>query len=176
MNEIRVRVLGAGDLDALLQVSRNTFRETFSEQNSAEDLAAYIEERLSRSQLKGELEHPDSIFAFAEEEGRPMGYLKLNRGAAQTEDRGPRAIELERIYVLREAQGLGIGAVLLQWGLAWAQDQMAEELWLGVWEHNGPALKFYAKHGFELVGSHVFMLGSDAQTDFILRKRLDLET
>ncbi|MBM3433878.1 MAG: GNAT family N-acetyltransferase [Bacteroidetes bacterium] len=72
--------------------------------------------------------------------------------------------------VLREAQGGGIGAQLLAWALAWAEAQGTSELWLGVWEHNHLALKFYAQHGFEPVGSHVFMLGDDAQTDLILRR------
>lgn len=176
MAEIEVRVLGLSDLAALQQLSRCTFRESFAEQNSREDLEAYLEERLSAAQLQAELEQPESLFAFAERAGSPLGYLKLNTGKAQTEDRGLRAVELERIYVLREAQGLGLGAQLLEWALDWARARSASELWLGVWERNERALKFYAKFGFESVGSHVFMLGSDAQTDLILRLRLGPES
>ena len=67
---------------------------------------------------------------------------------------------------------MGLGAQLLEWALGWARARSASELWLGVWERNERALEFLAKFGFESVGSHVFMLGSDAQTDLILRLRL----
>ncbi len=167
-----LRVLASDDVVALQRVAEATFRETFAEENTTEDLEAYAAQRLSAKQLTDELANPNSVFVFAERHGVPLGYLKLNKGTAQTEDRGPSAVELERIYVLRKAQGGGIGAQLLTWALAWAEAQGASELWLGVWEHNHLALKFYAQHGFEPVGSHVFMLGDDAQTDLILRRRI----
>jgi ribosomal protein S18 acetylase RimI-like enzyme len=41
-----------------------------------------------------------------------------------------------------------------------------------VWEHNVRAVRFYAKHGFRDVGSHVFVLGSDVQTDRVMVRQL----
>ena len=49
-----------------------------------------------------------------------------------------------------------------------AQRANARTLWLGVWERNERANAFYRKCNFVDVGAHVFMVGSDAQTDRIL--------
>lgn len=166
-------MLSAEDVNALQHISEVTFRDTFSADNLTEDLEEYIRLNLSCEKLSRELANPDSLFVFAERDAVPLGFLKLNVASAQTEDRGPDAVELERIYVLREAQGLGIGSFLLHWALTWAKARSATELWLGVWEHNIQALKFYFHHGFESVGSHVFMFGSDPQTDLILSRRID---
>ena len=43
-----------------------------------------------------------------------------------------------------------------------------ETLWLGVWEHNARAIRFYEKCGFRDAGSHPFLLGNDLQTDRIM--------
>jgi len=48
----------------------------------------------------------------------------------------------------------------------------AHTLWLGVWERNERAKAYYKKSGFTDVGSHVFMVGDDAQTDRILVRPL----
>jgi GNAT superfamily N-acetyltransferase len=99
-------------------------------------------------------------------------YAKINWGSAQTEDRGPQAVELERLYVLDSAKGQGLGGQLMEWASEQARSMSAQELWLGVWEHNLAARSFYARYHFSEVGSHVFRLGSDDQTDLILSKPL----
>ena len=45
-----------------------------------------------------------------------------------------------------------------------------KHVWLGVWEKNPRAIAFYKKFGFEQIGEHVFLLGSDPQRDIILHK------
>jgi ribosomal protein S18 acetylase RimI-like enzyme len=45
-------------------------------------------------------------------------------------------------------------------------------MWLGVWERNPRAVAFYRKYGFTRVGEHTFMLGADAQTDWVLARPL----
>jgi ribosomal protein S18 acetylase RimI-like enzyme len=81
-------------------------------------------------------------------------------------------MEIVRLYVLPESIGHGIGARLMQECIDTATSRGFETLWLGVWERNGRAIQFYQKWGFEEVGSHIFQLGSDAQTDLIMQKPL----
>jgi ribosomal protein S18 acetylase RimI-like enzyme len=45
-------------------------------------------------------------------------------------------------------------------------------IWLGVWEKNSRAISFYTKFGFKKFATHVFMLGDDAQTDWLMKKDL----
>jgi len=43
-------------------------------------------------------------------------------------------------------------------------------VWLGVWEHNPRAIAFYRKWGFEAVGEHVFVVGTDPQRDLVMTR------
>jgi ribosomal protein S18 acetylase RimI-like enzyme len=49
-----------------------------------------------------------------------------------------------------------------------ARRRGAAVLWLGVWERNPRAIRFYEKCGFADAGSQTFVLGSDPQTDRIM--------
>ena len=136
-------------------------------------MAHYLEHNLSASRLAQELVNPESRFYFAEDDdGNALGYLKTNTGAAQSEPQNPQALEIERIYVLSAHHGRGVGAALYRQARHDAEQQGAPYLWLGVWEHNRSVLQFYQKHGFTAFTSHTFTLGSDAQTDILMK--LDL--
>ena len=170
---MHIRQLTLADLDQLQSISRTTFHETFAADNSEVDMAHYLEHNLSASRLAQELVNPESRFYFAEDDdGNALGYLKTNTGAAQSEPQDPQALEIERIYVLSAHHGQGVGAALYRQARHDAEQQGAPYLWLGVWEHNRSALQFYQKHGFTAFASHTFTLGSDAQTDILMK--LDL--
>ena len=170
---MHIRQLTLADLDQLQSISRTTFHETFAADNSEADMAHYLEHNLSASRLAQELVNPESRFYFAEDDdGNALGYLKTNTGAAQSEPQDPQALEIERIYVLSAHHGQGVGAALYRQARHDAEQQGAPYLWLGVWEHNRSALQFYQKHGFTAFASHTFTLGSDAQTDILMK--LDL--
>ena len=170
---MHIRQLTLADLDQLQSISRTTFHETFAADNSEADMAHYLEYNFSASRLAQALVNPESRFYFAEDDdGNALGYLKTNTGAAQSEPQDPQALEIERIYVLSAHHGQGVGAALYRQARHDAEQQGAPYLWLGVWEHNRSALQFYQKHGFTAFASHTFTLGSDAQTDILMK--LDL--
>ena len=160
------------DLDDLVWIARKTFRETFAGQNTAKDMAAYLASAFSPEKLAAELRCPDSALFLARELGAPVGYLQLNRGRAPTEHSPENAAEIQRIYVLSGAKGRGVGSQLMRLAEKTAREWGCGMLWLGVWEHNLPAQRFYRSHGFERFSQHIFQLGSDAQTDFLLKKEL----
>ena len=100
------------------------------------------------------------------------GYIKLNYNSAQTELQDANALEVERIYILQEHQGKQIGKHLLDFAIQTAIDKKMAYIWLGVWEHNNKAISFYKSKGFTQFGSHPFVLGTDEQTDILMRKEL----
>nr|WP_179958796.1 GNAT family N-acetyltransferase [Rothia dentocariosa] len=151
-------------------IARDTFIETFSEANKAEDMDRYLSERFSEDQLAQELSNPESFFYVAEVNGHVVGYLKLNTAHAQTEPQAADALEIERIYVLGSYHGGGVGQALYHHAMSVAQDRKASYVWLGVWEHNHRALRFYEKNGFIAFGTHIFQLGNDQQTDILMKK------
>ena len=96
--------------------------------------------------------------------------MKINVGDAQTDMRDPDALEIERIYVTRDFQGLGLGRALVDKAMEAARAAKKKSVWLGVWEKNGNAISFYKKMGFSKAGSHDFYTGKKRQTDFIMRR------
>lgn len=103
-----------------------------------------------------------------------LGYLKVNWGSAQTESQNPNGLEIERIYVSQTYHGMGVGSQLFQTALDVAKQQQTDCVWLGVWEKNEPALRFYKKHGFTTFDRHTFLMGTDEQTDFMMKRNIEL--
>jgi len=166
---MQIRKLNITDLENLQKISITTFRETFEEVNTEEDMQKYLDENLSEEKLKSELENPNSEFYFAEKESEILGYLKLNFGDAQTENQGNEALEIERIYVLKEYFPLKIGQILFEKSIEIAKEKKLKFIWLGVWEENKRAIRFYKKNGFEVFGKHDFVLGNDVQIDLMMK-------
>ena len=162
----------AEDIKTLQAIAKQTFTETFGSQNTAEDLAKFLNEEYDFDKLKAEVENPESFYYFYYFEDELAGYLKLNVGAAQTESDYPEALEIQRIYVLQKYQGKRIGLAMMQQALVIAEELKKPQVWLGLWENNFKAQAFYQKSGFKKVGSHDFILGDDRQTDHILLKIL----
>ena len=170
---MQIRKLDITDLENLQKISITTFRETFEEVNSEEDMQKYLDENLSLERLKSELENLDSEFYFIENENKNLGYLKLNFENAQTEKVEENYFEIERIYVLKAFLGQKIGQILFDKAIEIGREKNLEYVWLGVWEENHRAIKFYEKNGFKVFGKHKFVLGKDVQTDLLMKLNID---
>jgi ribosomal protein S18 acetylase RimI-like enzyme len=171
---IRIVEAGLGDVRLIREISIQTFRETFEASNTGQDMEHYIAANLSVEKLSEELSTPDSTFYFAvDEDEEPVGYLKINQKAAQTEPQPDDYLEVERVYVLADSKGRRIGEKLMHFAYERALADGYNTVWLGVWEHNRPAIAFYEKQGFTVFGQHVFQLGSDTQTDILMKKTVE---
>ena len=170
----RIRLAGTSDANSLAALAARTFRDTFEKDNVPEDVESYIRESFRADRLCSELAHPDNLFllAFLGESGPPLGYAKLRTGTMDPSVKGPHPVELERLYVDHAAIGSGVGAALMHAVLDVARRHGHQTLWLGVWERNARAIAFYKRWEFEMVGEHVFRLGSDDQTDLIMQRAL----
>lgn len=167
-----IKPIGIQEIAQLQTIGRQTFAETFSESNSAQNMANYLEEAYSHEKLSAELKDPNSLFYFAMYENEVIGYLKLNFGASQTELKDNTALEIERIYVAKAFHGKKIGQLLYDKAIEVAKVKMVEYIWLGVWEENHRAINFYTKNGFVAFDKHIFVLGEDAQTDIMMKLEL----
>ena len=172
MDNLILKKVTNNDLPQLQEIGRKTFDETFSADNSKEDMHKYLKEGFSEEQLAVELNNAHSEFYFAVNNKEVIGYLKLNYGPAQTELQDENAVEIERIYVLKEFHGKKVGQMLYEKALQIAREKEAEYVWLGVWEKNLRAINFYKKNGFVEFGKHIFKLGEDEQTDIMIKLRL----
>lgn len=159
-------------LHELQAISMATFTETFQEQNSPENLNAYLEKAYNLKQLEQEVANPASLFFFIYFNEEVAGYLKVNINDAQTEAMGHDFLEVERIYVVKTFQKHGLGKILLEKAHEIALEQKKKNIWLGVWEANENAIAFYQKKGFVQRGSHSFYMGDDEQVDLIMVKTI----
>ena len=171
-DEIKITPVEVHDLQRLQIIGKTTFLEAFAEDNDEADMEKYLAERFSLEHLKTEFENPDSEFHFALSASQVIGYLKVNTGNAQTELQKEHALEIERIYVLKAFYGKGAGQLLYQKALSIAQQRKVDFIWLGVWEKNQRAMRFYEKNGFVVFDKHLFKFGEDIQTDLLMKRVL----
>ncbi|WP_010096244.1 GNAT family N-acetyltransferase [Ornithinibacillus scapharcae] len=170
---ITIRKCTLDDLHALQEISKETFYDTFKEQNSPDNMKAYLERAFNKEQLEKELTNEFSQFYFVYFDKEIAGYVKVNRDEAQSEIMGKDSLEIERIYIKKAFQRHGLGKVMLEKAIEVARDEGKKKIWLGVWEKNNNAIAFYHKMGFIQTGAHSFYMGDEEQTDYIMTKTLE---
>ena len=169
MNSIAIRKATKNDLRDLLHVARTAFLQAFTVGNEPQNVSAYLDQAFTVEQFGKEMANPASSFFLAELSGELVGYVKVNEAQAQTDLRDPRSLEIARLYVLEDYLGLGVGKVLLDYSIDLAKRSQKKYLWLGVWERNARAIRFYEKNGLRVFGGHPFQFGEEIQSDYLMR-------
>lgn len=169
MENVTVKQIGLEEIDQLQKIGKRTFIETFASENTEENMNEYLRNGFSLAKLKRELSKKESQFYFAEIRNEIIGYLKINTGQTQTEIKDNDSLEIERIYVLKEFHGKGVGQIIFNKALEIAKLKRVKYIWLGVWEENPRAIRFYEKNGFVSFDKHFFKLGTDIQTDIMMK-------
>lgn len=173
MTIIEIQKVTLDNIGQLQKIGRLTFYETFSAGNSEENMIQYLDEGFSIEKLTTELSDSNTEFYFATIDDNIIGYLKLNFGQSQTELQDDKALEIERIYVLKDFHGKSVGQLLYDKAMQIARQKCADYVWLGVWEENPRAINFYKKNGFVEFDKHVFKLGNEEQTDIMMKLKLN---
>lgn len=169
---IKITKCSREDLLTLQKISIDTFHDTFKDQNTPENMQAYLAKAFHSEQLERELANPSSDIYFVYFNDEVAGYLKVNVNDAQSEKMGEEFLEIERIYIRNQFQNHGLGKHLLNKAIEIAINKNKSKVWLGVWEKNRKAIAFYNKMGFIQTGAHTFYMGDEEQTDFIMSKTL----
>ncbi|MCE4956550.1 GNAT family N-acetyltransferase [Macrococcoides caseolyticum] len=173
MTNVKIRPVTIEDLEQLITISKTTFDDTFRPDNKDAVIDEYLLTSFTQDKMLSQLNEINSEFYFAMVNNSIAGYLKINVKDAQTEDMGQDALEIERIYVDKHFQKQGIGQLLYNKAIERAHYHHTSKMWLGVWEHNYNAIAFYSKMGFKHIDSHVFQMGDEAQTDWIMIKTVE---
>lgn len=162
------------DRVTLKQLSITTFADTYGAYNTTEDLENYYRETYNDDRLTAELSAVTTGYYLVYQDNQLAGYTKLNIDESQSEAKGSAYLEVERIYILPAFKRLGIGRYLIEFAETRARERELGKtrVWMGVWDQNNAAQKFYGRMAFRKTGEHVFKLGADEQRDFILEKKL----
>ncbi len=171
---MNIRVATIKDAEILAKIAWKSFYDTFHDhpQNAPEDLKSYMDEAFTVEAISAELTEKDTIYFVTEIENEMVGFAKLKQNSREDSISGENPIELCRLYALHEFIGKGIGKSLMLKCLEFAKENNHDIFWLGVWEFNYNAQKFYTKFGFEKCGEHIFQLGNDPQTDLLMEKSI----
>ncbi len=174
MNLVSIREATLKDAQLLTDLSYTTFWDAFAHhpKNAPDDLAHYMRQAFNVEQITAELSLQNSIFLIAEIDGKPAGYAKLIVDSIEDGITAMHPIELSRLYSHQEYLGRGVGQNLMDACSEVARAQARDVMWLGVWEFNPRAQRFYEKNDFRIVGRHTFLLGSDPQTDLLMQKEI----
>ena len=170
---VAIRGATVDDAGALAEFGARTFFETFAKDNTAEDMRLHLESAWAPALQRAEILDPefDTLLA-CDAAGRLAGFAQLRAGHTPAGIATVQPVELLRFYVDQPWQGQGVAGLLMQAVQDQARTRGARELWLGVWERNERAQAFYRKYGFRKVGSQIFVVGTDPQTDHVMLREL----
>ncbi len=160
------------DAALIAEISRQTFYDTFAPQNSKEDMEKFLAEQFTTEALIKEVGAENNTFLLAYLEGAVAGYVRLHSGDAPQSLATKNAIEIARLYAVSGMIGKGVGKALMQASINEAIEKEKEIIWLGVWEKNVRAISFYQQWGFQKFDEHDFILGTDKQRDWLMKKQL----
>jgi GNAT superfamily N-acetyltransferase len=174
---ITVRHATHGDEQPLHALATLTFGLACPPGTTETDIAAFIATNLSAERFAGYLAAPDRAVLLACDDDRPVGYSMLVRGPIADPDvaavvDAATSVELSKFYVLADRHGSGAAHALMTATLTEAAATGAEFCWLGVNQQNVRAAKFYAKHGFDIVGVKRFLVGTEWHDDHIRQRKL----
>lgn len=169
---LTLRAAREDDAAALADIARATFYDTFGHLYSAADSAAYSAATYGEAIQRREIADPQTAHCLAFEDGALIGFAKAGAYKLPMPVRDARPYELHRLYLRAEAKGRGVADALMEWTLARAREAGADAIYLGVYQHNTRAQRFYARYGFVQVGSYFFAVGAARDPEFILRRSM----
>lgn len=170
---IQIRSIEPSDAELIAVISRETFYDTFAIHNTPADMDKFMTEQFSKEQLMKEVSEPGNLFFLAYVDEVPAGYLFLKDRSHQLLPSSG-SVEISRLYVRKPFIGNGIGKMLMQHAIGHAAHLQKDTVWLGVWEHNQPAIAFYTSFGYRKFGEHDFILGDDVQRDWLMQRPVNL--
>lgn len=152
--------------EVLARLGARTFAETFvgKAYYTQEIVDGYTQRAFDPEALRLELADDKVCFFLAQIDDVYAGYAKTEDRKPEPCVKEPDALYLSRFYVVKGAQGRGLGAALMTAVYAEAVARRKSWIWLSVWEHNERAQSFYRKYGFERVGAWDWPFESGGKT------------
>lgn len=165
---MNIRIAVPEDAAMLADLARATFYDAFAATNDAADMDLHLKRAYSVRQQAAEIQDSGITTLLVEQGSSAIAYAQIRDHHVPACVTGPAPIELWRFYVDREWHGRGVAPALMERVKVESRSRGAKTLWLGVWELNNRARAFYAKCGFADVGEHIFLFGTDPQTDRVM--------
>lgn len=155
------------------RVAEATFVDTYGASSDASELATHCRLHFGPEIQRVELAAADAaVFAVTAADGEWLGFVAVAPDPAPPCVTTARPLHLRRLYVVRAAQGGGVGRQLVDAAVTHARAVGADALWLKVWEGNHDAHRFYGRTGWEHIGTATFRFGTQDEDDRVMLKRV----
>jgi ribosomal protein S18 acetylase RimI-like enzyme len=168
-----IRRATPADAAALASLAERVFRDTFASVNDPGDVELYAATNFGLAVQSREISDPSLVTIVSEHDGELNGFAQVRVASRIECILAKRPMELCRFYVSHRWHGLGVAHKLMNEVLSTVSGLASDRLWLGVWERNDRAVRFYRKFGFVVVGDHAFVLGHDTQRDLVMALELE---
>jgi|SRR3989344_387392 len=168
---IKIRNANIKDTEILIEIGARTFFEAYINRKNKAGIESYIKKYLSSKNISEELKSPSNIFLIALSDNMPIGYAKLRKNGIPG-GLGKKSIEIERMYLIKEKIGKGIGKIVMKKCLDIARKKGYKIVWLGVWEQHINAIGFYKRFEFKKFGEQKFKFGNKLHKDILLKKEI----
>jgi diamine N-acetyltransferase len=172
MSQLKIRKATLADLQVICVLAITTHYEAYFQLDPSDELADYCLRFFNLEMVRKELENPKLTYLIAEFEGNAVGFAELREGKKIECMEGKNAIEIQRIYVIEPMKGKGIGKALIEKCCEIGREKGYKTIWLGVWDKNVEAQKFYQKIGMENVGLTDFSDGKNEFLNFVFAKEI----
>jgi ribosomal protein S18 acetylase RimI-like enzyme len=169
---LTLREATVNDATLIADISRQSFYDTFAQDNREKDMSLFLDRQFTRGKLILEVGKKEHEFYLVQQEDKVAGYLKLRFGVPPASLAVKNALEVARLYCMKDFIGKGVGKMLMQKSIERAAAKGMQAVWLGVWEKNQRAIDFYTAFGFEKFDETDFLLGHDLQRDWLMKKML----
>lgn len=179
---MRIRLATPADAPALSLLKMLTFKQTFVDAAPLgfgvpyppADLATFERESYGTAAIAKDLREGDrtKTWLAIDVDGSFLGYAKAGPNSLPHPAAQPGDGELKQLYILRAAQGRGVGSALMSVAMEYLEANFTDpgKLWVGVWSGNLKAQKFYAAYGFGKVGEYGYPVGAHVDHEFIMRR------
>jgi len=154
-------------------IGKKSFRTAFEYLfGSKEELTEYLEFTYDPVKLAKSIRKENNVYLLAFLEGMPVGFAKLKKHSLNDLITSPFQMELQKIYVLAEYQGRGVGSALMNEVNTVAKEEGPDSIWLDTYVSNEKAIPFYQYYGFNKIGRYYFTIGSQTFEYYVMELRI----
>lgn len=154
------------DISVIQEIAHNTWPIAYGEIISKEQLDYMLEMMYSDNALLEQFQKQQQFFIAKE------GILNLGFIAMEHHYKKELVTRIHKIYILPEAQGKGVGKLLLAKAVILARLNDSKVVSLNVNKYNN-AVAFYKKTGFEIVAEEVIAIGRGfVMDDYNMEKKI----
>jgi ribosomal protein S18 acetylase RimI-like enzyme len=164
---ITIETAAIADLNVVREIAYKTWPDTYGAIVSAAQIDYMLGSLYSIETLSANITEKGHHFLLVKEDHNYLGFASYEHhyNAAPI-------TKIHKIYILPEAQGKGIGKMLIDKVADLAKEAGVERLCLNVNRHN-KARFFYEKLGFTIVAEEVIPLDHDyVMDDYIMEKQI----